>query len=477
MSKDGKVHIQGQFALQPDCSIPLKSAVSIRYEKHDPTLLDVEILFLGDEMERAEAYRATRAIDINLMKLHAINKGEDSINLLGLTGWRSSLTSMTLEVEAIEVGIDREPANRPLDVDFTVALQPSGILLGYGSVELHYKGDITTTRGEDGAIMVETGFGQIEAMEAYDYLDGTAFGDEVVHRVQRARLCGRVQLRVGETLRSLHERLQEEVLSICGALSLCYRQPVDAYEIEYVLRGSEEDPIERALYRRKWHKIRERRKDSELIDSSNLRDGGLSNLVQALKTHPESKSIDRGIGFLAHSYVSFLETAYFMAFSAMETIVNAVSAETQGVSIGSSSWKKVQKSLRSSLASLAEQEFISPEAAKHLQEKLPELRRASLVSRVEMAVEAYSVKTSDLWTTEGFAEGMKRASEFRNGLFHAAHTSDLDLMGVDLTRIRTFTERLLLSALSWPEERRWAWRDDSLRRIIQPSDPSAVGED
>ncbi|QDW65652.1 hypothetical protein [Luteimonas granuli] len=476
MSKDGKVHIQGHFALQPNSPISLKSAVSVRYEKHDPTSLDVEILFLGDEIERTEAYTAARAIDVNLMKLHPINKGEESINLLGITGWQSSLTTMSLDVGAIEVGIDREPANRPIEVRFTVGLQPSGILLGYGSVELHYNGDITTKRGEAGAILVETSLGPIEAMAAYEYLDGRAFGDKVVHRVQRARLCGMVELQAGETLRSLHDRLQEEVFTICAALSLCYRQPVDAYEIEYLLQASENDRFERAVYRRKWHKSRARHNENELIHSSNLRDGGLSKLAQALKMHPESKSLDRGIGFLSHSYVSFLETGYFMAFSAMETIVNAVSKDLQRAPISSSAWKKIQKSLRTMFAEFAEQGLIPAETARHMRDKLPEIRRLSLASRIDMVVNLYSIKTSDLWTAEGFVEGMKRASEFRNGLFHAAHTSDLGLMSVDLTRIRTFTERLLLSALSWPEERRWVWRDESLHRIIQPPDPNIGSE-
>ncbi|MBB3759565.1 hypothetical protein [Xanthomonas arboricola] len=476
MSNDGKVYIQGQFALQPDKPIPLRVAVSIRYEMHDPESLEVEVLFLGGEEERAEAYRATQAIDINLVKLHPINEGEDCINLLGLTQWRSSFTRMTLEPSAIEIGIDRDAVTQPVNVSFIVGLQPSGILTGHGSAELHYNGNISMRHRDDGQILVQTALGPIEAVEAYDYLDGKAFGDKVVHRIQRVRLTGEFKLQPGETLRSLHDRLLEEIFPICSALSLCYRQPVDAYQIKYLWEGSEEDPIKRATYRRKWHRSRERTDDSELINTSSLREGGLSELVKALREHPRSKSLDQGIGFLSHSYVSFLETAYFTAFSAMETIVNAVSEDAEGMVIGSSSWRKVQKALRSSLMELADAGSISTETAKHMQEKLPELRRASLASRIDKVVDAYSIKISDLWTAEGFTEGMKRASGFRHDLFHAAHTSDIDLMGVDLIRIRAFTERLLLAALAWPEERRWAWRDDKIHWIIQPEDPEAGEE-
>ncbi|PKV11006.1 hypothetical protein [Xanthomonas prunicola] len=155
----------------------------------------------------------------------------------------------------------------------------------------------------------------------------------------------------------------------------------------------------------------------------------------------------------------------------METIVNAVCESEEVLLIGPASWKKVEKVLRASLKELSDAETISKKTATHMQEKLPELRRASLASRIGRVVEAYSIKTSDLWTSEGFAAGMKRASGFRNELFHAARTSDLDLMDVDLTRIRAFTERLLLAALAWPEDRRWVWRDDQIHLIIQPPDP------
>lgn len=473
MNKDGKVHIQGHFALQPDKPVPLRSAASIRYEKHDPTSLEVEILFLGGDEERTEAYRAIHGLDVNLLRLHPINDGEDSINLLGLTRWQSSVTNVKLEVAAIEIGIDRDSAVQPVEVSFTVGLQPSGILTRQGSVELHYNGNISTQHREEGQILVQTSLGPIEAMEAYDYLDGMAFGDKVLHRIQRLRLTGRFELHAGETLRSFHEKLLKEISPICSVLSLCYRQPVDAYEIEYLWEGPEEDPFKRAAYRRKWHRSREKEDGSELIDTSNLREGGLSDLVNALKGHPQSKSLDQGISFLSHSYISFLETAYFTAFSAMETIVNALCESAEVALIRPASWRKVEKALRTSLTELSDSGTILKETATHMQEKLPELRRASLASRIDRVVAAYSIKTSDLWTAEGFTAGMKRASAFRNDLFHAAHTSDLDLMDVDLTRIRAFTERLLLAALAWPEDRRWVRRDDIIHWIIQPPDPQA----
>lgn len=471
MRQDGKIHIQKHVALQPSQSTQYRCAASIRYEQHDPASLEVELLYLGSEEERGELYRATRAFDRNLLKLHAVNDAEESINLLGLSGWSGTISSLTLKPQAIEVGIDRDAASNPVDVHFTVALQPSGILVAFASHFRDYTGRIEVKREDAGSIVVETSIGPIEALEAYDYLEGAAFGDRVTHQVQRARLMGKVQLREGESLRALHDTLLEEVASICRALSLCYRQPVDAYEIEYLCRYPGEDVYKRSLYRRKWHSSRTRHPGDELIHASNLRDGGLSLLVRALKEHRELTSLKRGIGFLSASHDDFLETAYFMAFSAMETIVNAVSDKAAQSLMASSIWKKVQPRLRNAVTALEADEVVSAEVADNVRAKLAELRRTALTSKIANVAKAYSIKTSDLWTMEGFDEGIRQAAELRNGLFHAADPSDAGLMDVNLVRIQAFTERLILAALSWPDDRCWVWRDQQLRRIIQPRDP------
>ncbi|WP_152240334.1 hypothetical protein [Xanthomonas sp. LMG 12461] len=469
MSRDGKVAIQRHVFLQSDQSLSMPCAASIRYEKHDPTSLEVELIYVGDSNERAQIHLATRAIDRNLIRLHAVDGKEDSINLLGLTSWTSDTSVLKLEVGAMEIGIDQAAYSHATELNYTVALQPSGILCGIDASSMHHDGNINRKSSGKSSILVETPVGTIEALDSYEYLERAAFGDKVLHQVRRAWLMGSTILKEGDSLRIFHDALLEEAFIICKALSLCYRQPVDAYEIKYLYRDSRGGSYKHALYRRKWRATRSRHSSEELIHSSNLQNGGLSDLVGKLKNHAESISIKRAISFLSASYEGFLETAYFMAFSAMETVVNAVSDKSFG-SVSSSVWKRTRRELERSVALLKENGVLSSDVADQIKEKLPELRRASLASKISSVATFYSIKTSDLWTAEGFEEGIKSAARIRNGLFHAAHSSDVGLMEVNLVRIQAFTERLLLAALSWPDDRRWAWRDSRLRSIIQPPD-------
>ncbi len=393
MKVDGQVHLQFHVALQPKSKMEFRCAASIRYEQHDPTSLDVELLYLGDEEERAEMYRASRAIDNNRLTLHAIDDANESINLIGLSRWQSDTSKLNLEVSAIEVGIDRDSSSYPVKARFVVALQPSGILIEPAIHSRYDSGDIGVRKLGEGMIVVDSRVGPIRATESYDFLERSAFGDKVTHRVQRAQLSGELELRPGQSLRELHDVLLEEVSTICRALSFCYRQPVAAYEIAYFETYPGQHGYKKSLYRRKWHSPRRKQKEEELIHTSNLQEGGLSLLVAQMRLHPEAEALSRGVGFLSSSYVSSLETGYFMAFSAMETIVNAMSRESDQSRLSSSSWRKVQKRLKEALLRCEAEGVASLENVQLMVDKLPELRRATLLSRVVTAVEVYSVKS------------------------------------------------------------------------------------
>lgn len=90
--------------------------------------------------------------------------------------------------------------------------------------------------------------------------------------------------------------------------------------------------------------------------------------------------------------------------------------------------------------------------AEQMKEKLPELRRASGDKRIIGACHTLGVKTDDLWRKDGFEVGLKSAAKIRNRLFHAAG-GDIDDSYVNLIRVRTLVERLLLRVLEWPDER------------------------
>jgi hypothetical protein len=189
-------------------------------------------------------------------------------------------------------------------------------------------------------------------------------------------------------------------------------------------------------------------------------DGGLQRLIQSIECSGREEDIHRAIQFLASSYQAPAETAYFMAFSAMETIVSCCLDRADEKALGSSAWKKVESLLRKTI-----EENLEPAVQALLTPKLPELKRATLTSRIEKACGKYNPKIEDLWPTLTFAEGMWRATKIRNGLFHAADASMEEPLVDDLSRIQVFSERLLLKRLGWNDEDIWVWYDQDLKWI------------
>jgi hypothetical protein len=261
----------------------------------------------------------------------------------------------------------------------------------------------------------------------------------------------------------VHEVLQREIEDICAAMSLCYRQEVTFYEFEYFPLGQHQQILS-ATYRRR-RMARARIKIEELIHATALADGGLQKLVSALRSTKSPDAVHRAISFLAGSYETDLEVAYFMAFSAMETVLGSCGEQDDLVIVADDKWNRLERSLRETLAREGNALAMSVE---HLLRRLPELKRPSLAQRMARICENFGAKSADLWPDEGFADGFARAVATRNGLFHAAKDIANQSAHGDLVRIRTLTERLILKLLDWPEEKLWVWRDDWLGRVNCP---------
>jgi hypothetical protein len=195
-----------------------------------------------------------------------------------------------------------------------------------------------------------------------------------------------------------------------------------------------------------------------------LIDGGLQKLIQSIRGRAEYASIARAIRFLSASYYeASLETAYFMAFTAMETVIDACVTPEERILLSAAKWKKVQRELRTAIAKLD----LGPVTAE-MKSKIGELRRATLQSRVENACVRMTPKTDDLWPGQSVSQGIVTAARMRNELFHAALSADMNEMSANLVRVQTFTERLLLKKLQWADEQIWIWYDQDLKRINTP---------
>jgi hypothetical protein len=191
-------------------------------------------------------------------------------------------------------------------------------------------------------------------------------------------------------------------------------------------------------------------------------DGRLQKLVENIQNFSDSEDLRRAIDFLATSYESPLETAFFMTFSAMETIVNLSIGSASAAAYNTTEWSKIRTALKEAIDRISVE--LSIEGA-NLLEKLPEMERPSFKKRVTLACSTLSPKTSDIWPDGDFIKGMQGAARLRNGLFHAAKYSDHNAIADSLIRIRTFTERLLTKLLKVADEDLWPHRDNELRRL------------
>jgi hypothetical protein len=350
-------------------------------------------------------------------------------------------------------------------------LTPSGILEVTGIRETSYTGDIRFRPVGGGKIEVSTSLGKLRVAEHYAHHDAEEHGNKVIHTVQRAAVTGTLQIPAGHDLRTTNEAVREEVENICTILSLCYRQPVSYYEIDYFTdpETTPDEDTARAYLRRRRNTPETKIRQEELIHQQGMTRGGLNRLLQAYNGSARKKELSRAIRFLAASYkMATLESSYFLAYSALD-LVAGIAKDDNIYLLGSSKWKKVNGLLRDDLAEVAKAEGLTKKVVEQMKEKLPELRRTSGDRRITEACRALRVKTDDLWPAEGFKDGLKKATRMRNELFHSALMGSPEELYEHLVRVRTLVERLLLKILKWPPRRVWTWHDETLKWVNQRS--------
>lgn len=436
-------------------------AVTVRYHQWNPEDLSIDLLWLCDEETKREY--ALELKYLNSFWVQSLDANHSSIELLGITGvttqaFEDSVHSSRVSVSALKIGITQAQLSDERKINVTVRVQPSGILCLPSIHNRFFTGEVKIKTVETGIVEIDVLGGKLEARETYEYNKHEMYGDIVTEQIQRATLLGEITVNKGQSLSDAHERLKEEIRNACSALSLCYRQTVDFYEIEYSDQNS--DLTLRSVFRRKWPTYKRRLSGDELINTRALLDGGLKKLICSIEALDRKEDIHRAIQFLANSYEETAETAYFMAFSAMETIVSCCLDRKDELIAESAQWKKIERTLKEAIQSRLDSQFHEA-----LINKLPELKRQALSARIDAACVKLHPKTDDLWPNLTFKVGIKRAANIRNGLFHSASTNnDSDLIS-DLVRIRNFSERLLLKLIGWKDEDIWAWSDQQLKRV------------
>jgi hypothetical protein len=442
---------------------------TILYRQHDPTTLDIEVLLLGDETERREALvYLTRPPFYDQIWLHSDEPRYSSVAVLGIHRVKSREYRVSFGASELQIGLNRDSCDYETTWFVKAELVPSGILEAVGIKHLNHTGDITVERFETSRVEASTAFGILEASERYAHYEAEEYANQVTHSIQRASITGLIRVPAGESIAHVNESIRQEIVDICTVLSLCYRQPVSFYEIEYITdpNTTAREQMHTATVRRRRTEQEGKIRQDELIHRDNLADDGLNDLLRRLKTSGHAQELRRTIRFLAASYkIPTLESSYFLAYSALDLITSAIGGEDVYL-MNNSKWRRIQKLLRQYIDSIAGPEELTS-IVTQMKEKLPELRRASGVSRIMKACQQLGVKTDDLWRKDGFEAGLRSSTKLRDSLFHAASLGEVDDMWINLIRIRVLVERLLLGALDWPDDRTWVWKNQELARIRQ----------
>lgn len=453
-----EIRFQGSLERLPNA----RFVASVTYDEFDPTVLEISLLWLGDEEEHRAAAQALRVPRHELILLPD-DAAEPAVEVLGISGISTGGNEATVRAGAIRVGFTRHKAVNERKYVFKAELQPSGILSVPMFRNLIYTGEIKHEPMITGTVQIQTPFGPLEAGEHFRYFDTVEGGNKITHSVHRAGITGEISLRSSKSLAELHDEVSGELEKIALCLSLCYRQPVGYYEVRYMQlpRTDAKEQLYESFECTRWTSARGKLKEDELINIRSLVSGGLERLVSALRNDPDRESLERAIRFLTASYTTPLEPAYFMAFSAMEATVDACIPEDDRYIARGSEWKNIERTLRQALDGME-----LGAVADRLKAKLGELRRATFLSRVERACERLSAHTGDIWPSLDFSTGISSAARMRNDLFHSARLhDDLSEMSRNIVRIRTLTERLLLKKLDWPDDQIWRWYDQNLKWV------------
>lgn len=462
------IRFPGHFRINED--IKARFVATIEYELYDPSSLEIELLFLGDEEEKRIASNYLQNLEFNCVWLHSDDSFTPSVEILGIHGVETSTLGAHINALAIQSGLSEEILAQQVKYIVKVELIPSGILQKVGIRELSYTGSISFRSIVDGKVPITSELGKLEAEERYDHYESYELGNQIIHTVQRAAITGVLEIPKGKDLLSTNETMRLEIEEICLMLSLCYRQPVDYYEIQYIPdpEAHRDHALPVLIVRRKHETPVKKTGTDELINFRNLIDGGLDRLVKSYRKFQRKDDLRRSIQFLASSFrVVTLESSFFLAYSALECVVSAVSEESHYL-IRSGLWKRVEKLMREFIDKISISEGFT-DVADQVKDKLPELRRATSVNRISEMCCKLGVEISDIWPKEGFTSGLSGAAKMRNDLFHSALCESAEDLSNNLIRIRTLTERIILKALCWPDNEIWRWYDQNLKWINKGS--------
>ncbi|NPA08448.1 MAG: hypothetical protein GXO46_05630 [Chlorobi bacterium] len=442
--------------------------LKIEYGKYDPEKISSELILLGAKEDFGRKFSACLGGDeYGNLKITGDKDDSHQVVLRNITGWTYQNNNAKLYIDSFEYGISDNPIKNPENIYITVELTPSGILKKWGARELHYDGSIKFRNDYPDEIEWDLDIGKGKAFTRYTYEEHKIFDNNATIQIERPCLTFEIDTELNLSTYEIKEIVENEARDFSLILSLCYRKLVNWYEIEFLIRpknGSYDSVI--PIIRKKVYTKNYPDHEDELINYRDLIKGGLPTLVEKFRSSPLIESLRRSITFLASSESNqTTEIKYFLSIISLESFCDGfVKFERDNVRIPSGKWKKIEKLLRNSLNALSKQKDLSG-YIETIKKKLPELKRITTLDKIIYCCKTLGVNANDLWPKDGLKDGLNKALNMRNQLFHRAYYEDPYFLYANFIRIKILTERLILKHLHWPDEKIWRWYDQKMRRL------------
>lgn len=304
-----------------------------------------------------------------------------------------------------------------------------------------------------------TRFGQGELWLRYAWEYAFVEGRRSRVRVPEPRL----EIEVPEARRTadvgeLLEGIVEDTRWLLRLLSLFSRQHVRILEMRVTSSWNEGRSTEARSSRRLWSRTPSNRED--FLDAV-LRPGaipaeGLEELKDRIDGLPYRESVSSTIGFLVEAFrAEFVEGQWAAAFTALETMVNAI-GDAHGFTspVEGGEFYRLRAKLEEVIETYeARDEEIDESDRQHLVRMLGALRRAPFEVRAARVVEETDIEWNDLWPPgTSLEEAVGEAYDRRSDLVHTGQIPDERDWFVDQFRMHALAERLVLAAIGLPED-------------------------
>lgn len=442
--------------------------LKIEHDKYDPEKISCEVHLLSDDKKHYNSFRNNISGDeFGDLIIKSVEEDRFEIILNGIGGYSLTEKKADLNIYGYEYAISDRPIDNPKHIYLDVELNPSGILRKWESRTFKYDGSIELRGGYSEDIEWDVSIGKGKAFVRYTYEDYNIFDNKANVQIERPTLFYDIDISKNLSSKNIRDFIQDEARDICLILSLCSRKTVSWYEMHFTLISDDKDThvIQPIVRRKIYHRTYPDYED-ELINHRDLINDGFHKLVCALRNSPLKESLRRSISFLSSSESdNTIELQYFLCVISLESLCDGfIENSYKEIKIPTSKWKKVEKILRRSLVDLSEEPEYSS-VIEIVKKKLPELKGITTSDKIIYCCKKLNARSDDLWVQEAFEEGLSKALEMRNHLFHRAFCDEPFELYRNLVRLQILTERLLLKALDWPDDKIWRWYDQKLIRI------------